>query len=55
MVTFAFQSLYICLLSSVVQFFFIIGYTDDHTLLKVIPVKEDVFKGTKSMNHCLPN
>ena len=50
MVTFAFQSLYICLLSSVVQFSSIIGYTDDHTLLKVIPLKEDRCRAADELN-----
>ena len=36
-----FSNFYIRLPPSVVQFSSIIGYADDHTLLKVIPLKED--------------
>ena len=38
------------MLPSVVQFSSIIGYADDHTLLKVIPLKEDRHRAAEELN-----
>ena len=43
-------NLYIRLLPSVVKFSSIIGYADDHTLLKVIPLKEDRYRAADEIN-----
>ena len=37
-------------LPSVVQFSSVIGYTDDHTLLKIIPLKQDHLRATDELN-----
>ena len=34
-------NLYICLLPTVVKHSLIVGYTDDHALLKIVPDKSD--------------
>ena len=45
-----FFNLYICLLPSVVNFSSVIGYADDHTLLKVIPLKSDWLRAADELN-----
>ena len=43
-------NLYIRFLPSVVQFSSVIGYADDHTLLKIIPLKQDRLRATDELN-----
>ena len=44
---------YIRLLPTVVEHCMIVGYADDHTLLKIIPDKSDRFTATSQMNEDL--
>ena len=43
-------NLYIHFLPSVVQFSSVIGYADDHTLLKIIPLKQDRLRAADELN-----
>ena len=45
-----FFNLYIRLLPSVINFSSVIGYADDHTLLKVIPLKSDWLRAADELN-----
>ena len=46
-------NLYIHLLPTVVKHCLIVGYADDHTLLKIIPDKSDRFAAASQMNEHL--
>ena len=43
-------NLYICLFPTVVKHSLIVGYTDDHTLLKIIPDKSDHVTAVSQLN-----
>ena len=43
-------NLYIRFLPSVIKFSSVIGYADDHTLLKVIPLKSDQLRAADELN-----
>ena len=46
-------NLHICLLSTVVKHSLIVGYADDHTLLKIIPDKSDNVTAVSQLNEDL--